>query len=310
MPQAKFSIVVPIYKVEPYLERCVRSLLNQTETDIEILLVDDESPDRCPEMCDQFAKEDGRVVVIHKENGGLSDARNKGIEKATGEYVIFVDSDDYVSQNYCEKLHEFTLQTPDVIVTDGVCEGGKVNLTHSGIDNRVVYTGTQFLRQSLLRGRVPMAAWLYVYRREFLNDKNLRFNKGIYHEDEEFTPRALLAAQSVVNTGIAGYRYIVRENSITTQGDKRKNANDFFQTCENLCGLYDALEDEELKLLLKDSLVNKYLSLFQSGRLYRYGAAYLHKDFIVANAYRNKTRKKALLYRISPRLYWFINRVL
>ena len=91
-----FSIVVPIYKVEQYLEKCVYSLLNQTYENIEIILVDDGSPDNCPQLCDKFGKLDNRVVVIHKHNGGLSDARNKGIEIAQGEYIMFVDSDDHV----------------------------------------------------------------------------------------------------------------------------------------------------------------------------------------------------------------------
>ena len=100
----KFSIIVPIYKVEEYLDRCVESLIRQTEKDIEIILVDDGSPDSCPAMCDEWAKKDERIRVVHKENGGLSDARNAGLNIATGEYVLFVDSDDYVAENACESL--------------------------------------------------------------------------------------------------------------------------------------------------------------------------------------------------------------
>ena len=96
MKREKISIIVPIYNVEKYLERCVDSLVNQTYENIEIILVDDGSPDYCPQLCDEYAKKDSRIVVIHKKNGGLSDARNYGLCKASGEYILYVDSDDYI----------------------------------------------------------------------------------------------------------------------------------------------------------------------------------------------------------------------
>ena len=98
------SIIVPIYKVENYLKRCIDSIINQTYKHIEIILVDDGSPDNCGAICDEYTKFDDRIKVIHKKNGGLSDARNCGIEISTGDYIIFIDGDDYVSKNMCEKL--------------------------------------------------------------------------------------------------------------------------------------------------------------------------------------------------------------
>ncbi len=93
---AKISVIVPVYKVEKYIHKCVDSILNQTFSEIEVILVDDGTPDRCGEICDMYAQQDSRVKVIHKENGGLSDARNAGMPYATGEYLIFIDSDDYI----------------------------------------------------------------------------------------------------------------------------------------------------------------------------------------------------------------------
>lgn len=304
------SIIVPVYKVEQYLDRCVKSLLSQKQENIEIILVDDGSPDSCPLMCDEFAKKDSRVVVVHKENGGLSDARNAGIKEATGDYVMFVDSDDYIDSDAVSRMIPFMNMDVDVIVTDGITHGAETKLTHMGIENSKVYTGNDFVKSCVVSGHIPMAAWLYIYKRSFLEDNNLRFKKGIFHEDEEFTPRALLLATSVVNTGEAYYHYIVRNNSITTKKDKRKNAEDLYHICSSLCDIYDKLEDDELKLYLKDLMVNKYLSLFQDGRLYIYGRDYLHKDFIKSNAYKKRTKQKAFLYNISPRLYWYVNSVL
>jgi glycosyltransferase involved in cell wall biosynthesis len=304
-----FSIIVPVYKVEQYLERCVESLVNQTEKKIEIILVDDGSPDTCPSLCDHYAEQYKNIIVIHKENGGLSDARNEGLKKASGDYVMFVDSDDYVDLDACESLKPFIEKNIDVIVTDGLSEGRIVNLFHSGVKNNIIYSGEQFMRCSALYGKIPMAAWLYVYKRTFLTENKLFFKKGIYHEDEEFTPRALFTAKSIINTGKTYYHYIIRENSITTQNDKRKNADHLFETCMSLSAYYDEIDDKILVKHLKDMLVNKYLSLFQEGKLYQYGEEYLHKKFILENAYKMKTKIKARLYNISPRLYWVINRI-
>ena len=99
------SIVLPIYNVENYIEKCMESVLNQTYKNIEIILVDGGSPDNCPIICDQYVKEDNRVKVVHKENGGLSDARNAGIKVANGDYITFIDSDDYVDKDYVEFLY-------------------------------------------------------------------------------------------------------------------------------------------------------------------------------------------------------------
>ena len=120
------SIVVPIYKVEPYLEKCVESIRNQTYKNLEIILVDDGSPDKCGAMCDEYAEADPRIRVIHKQNGGLSDARNAGVERASGEYLLFVDSDDYIDRELVEKAVMTAQESRcDIVLFDYYCvEGG------------------------------------------------------------------------------------------------------------------------------------------------------------------------------------------
>ena len=110
------SVIVPIYNVEDYLNRCVDSIINQTYKNLEIILVDDGSPDNCPQMCDDYAKKDSRIRVVHKENGGLSDARNAGMKVATGEYVSFIDSDDYISLDFYETLFQTMVDNDSDIV--------------------------------------------------------------------------------------------------------------------------------------------------------------------------------------------------
>lgn len=302
-----FSIIVPVYRVEDCLDRCVQSLINQTYPNIEIILVDDGSPDRCPELCDVYARQDSRVRVIHKENGGLSDARNTGLKSARGEYLLFVDSDDCIDPDACRQLQPFTQYGCDIIVGDGAAEGGVKRLTHGSIPVGQTVSGRDYLKASCRRGAMPMAVCLYGYRKNFLEENDICFKKGILHEDEQFTPRAFLAAQRVVESGVRFYRYVIREDSITTRKDLRKNAADLYATCLELRGLYDLLEDRELKYLLTDSLAVKYLSLFQQGKLYQYGAEHLHKGFVWSSARRCKTKCKALLFCISPELYWKLN---
>ena len=298
-----FSVIVPVYKVEAYLDKCVQSLRSQTYTDIEIILVDDGSPDGCPAMCDSYARSDSRIRVIHKKNGGLSDARNAGIQAATGEYLIFVDSDDYIEPQTCEQMLPFVGH--DIIIGDGECHGGKSKLRHG--HTRDTLSGKDYLKLALQKGSMPMAAWLYIYRRQFLLDHQLLFKYGITHEDEEFTPRAFLAAERVVESGLCFYQYIIRPGSITTGKNLSRNGKDLYETCLSLRAQYLTLEDRQLKRLLLDSLVVKYLSLFQTGKLYQYGKDYVHKGFVLKNASRAKTRGKALLFALSARLYWQIN---
>ena len=168
-------------------------------------------------------------------------------------------------------------------------------------------SGKQYLLSALKTKSCPMAAWLNIYRKTYLLNNNLYFKFGILHEDEEFTPRAFLSANSVIYTGIEYYHYVLRENSISTQNDKRQNARDTYTTCCELEKLYRKLDNIQLKKYLLNSLSCSYLDLFQVGRLYKYGKNFLHKDLVFRNAKLPRTRVKAALYILSPRLYYFIN---
>ena len=119
MKQPLVSVIVPIYKVEPYLRRCLDSIVKQTYTNLEIILVDDGSPDGCPQICDEYAARDKRIVVIHKDNGGLSDARNAGLDICKGEYISFIDSDDWVANIYIEAMLKATITNNAEIFNEG-----------------------------------------------------------------------------------------------------------------------------------------------------------------------------------------------
>lgn len=299
----KFSIIVPIYKVEEYLERCVKSLIEQTEKDIEIILVDDGSPDSCPKMCDEFAKTDSRIKVLHKENGGLSDARNAGLNVATGEYVLFVDSDDYISLDACERLGEFAQNDIDILVGDLEAIGAPNYYGHNPSLLGKVLSSEEYMIRSLKAHAFPAPVVLNAYRREFLIENNLFFKRGILHEDEHFTPRVFLLSNKVVYTGANFYYYIIRESSITTTQDKTKNAEHIYAICDELEAIFKSIENKRLKRLFLNRLSDLCLTVFRSWRLSRYGKQFVRRRFVWKNAYTIKVKILAMLYCVSPSLY-------
>ncbi len=235
--QPKFSIIVPVYKVEDYLQACVDSLLAQEEYEdqMEILLIDDGSPDKSGELCDRLAEAHEQIKAFHKPNGGLSSARNYGLDRAAGEYVLFVDSDDVIESDTLKKIAEALVQFDEVdaVFFDGVEDDG----VHQDPMRRVPLeqvqcadNGKQYLLEHFRDRNLNVEACLYAYRRAFLNEHDLRFREGILHEDVEFTPRIMMQCGKVVELPDRLYHYLVRENSISTQKNKEKNIRDLFQT--------------------------------------------------------------------------------
>ena len=308
MKSPLFSIIIPIYKVEEYLEKCIRSAQSQTYSEIEIILVDDGSPDCCPLICDKFAQLDARIHVIHKSNGGLSDARNAGMRIAKGKYLMFLDADDFIAEDACEKLLPYTASEIDVIAFDGICLGISRQIVRP-FDCSII-DGREFLKKSFQHNCLFVGAWLYIYRREFLESEGLTFRKGILHEDEHFTPRVLLAAKKVYNSHVDVYRYVVRDGSIMTSHNMQKNAQDLYTIGNELLRLYQEIDDKQLRKLLINSLSERYMELFNRGSLYKYGKTYEHKEYIWKNAKLPKTRIKALIYCISPYLYWYFHHII
>lgn len=305
------SIIVPVYNVEKYLPICIESLINQTDRDIEIILVDDGSPDNCPALCDEYAQKDNRIKVIHKENGGLSDARNAGMAIATGDYLMFVDSDDYIEVDACEKIQQNLQNGADIILCDGINEGGNVKLEHYSEDCFEM-TGEEYLYQATIHKKLPVVVWLNVYKREFIENNKLFFKKGYIHEDEDFTPRALLKAQKVIHTPIFLYHYVDRDESITKKTDRRRNVDHTYQIMNELIRLYNEypFNDMRLKNKLIDFSVRKYLHIYGNTNAYQYENCYTHKWFCIKNSKTAATFLKSLLFSVSPCLFCKTKRLL
>ena len=183
MSQPLISVIVPIYKVEEYLDRCVESLVNQTYKNLEIILVDDGSPDNCPKMCDDWAKKDSRIKVVHKKNGGLSDARNAGFEVATGDIISFIDSDDWIEPEMFETMLSQMEKDDSDIVSCGVNwveENGSVIRTVTVSEDSVRDTHTA-MQELINDNRVKQHVWNKLYKYDMIKD--IPFEKGKYHED-------------------------------------------------------------------------------------------------------------------------------
>ena len=220
---AVVSIIVPVYKVEQYLSFCMDSLLQQTYPYLEIILIDDGSPDRCPEICEDYAKKDQRVQVIHQKNDGLSAARNTGIRAATGKYILFVDSDDMISQDACEVLVKKAEEYSADIVVGNYCwfdETGNRSYARANVYGykmpEIVVDGQQFLLAQLQHVQYESMVWSKLYRRDCLLCNALYFLEGILQEDEEWTPRVFCVAERVVQEEKVFYQYRIRRQSIMT----------------------------------------------------------------------------------------------
>lgn len=220
--EAMISVVVPIYNVEKYLVKCIESIIAQTYNNLEIILVNDGSTDNCGKICDDYAKKDQRIKVIHKDNGGLSDARNTGIEAAKGYYIGFVDSDDYINVNMYERLS-------NIIKTDNskiaVCNFSLVyeKMGKNIFDNNnfnsnylLIDTKDKLLEYGMKNNYDTFTvAWNKLYLRELFND--IRYPKGKIHEDVFTTYKLLYKAQKISYTEDVMYYYLQRESSITKQ---------------------------------------------------------------------------------------------
>ena len=214
----KLSIIIPVYRVETTLNRCVESVLNQNLDDFEVILVDDGSPDNCPQMCDDWAEKNANILVIHKPNGGLSDARNAGVEKAQGDYITFVDSDDYIAADtYQPLLATLALKTDVDIIEFPIYEhfgSKKQNLLKFAVEKEYTDMDDYWYRAQAYKHTY---ACNKIYRRELFDD--VRFPVGIAFEDANTLPLLLKKARKVMTANIGLYYYCYNPSGITATAD-------------------------------------------------------------------------------------------
>ena len=211
------SVIVPVYNVEAYLDKCISSIVNQTYRNLEIILVDDGSPDNCPAICDAWKEKDSRIVVLHKENGGLSDARNAGMGAAHGEFISFIDGDDWIEPRFFEVLqHELEAQNADVAAVQyRLCWEGDACERQNAYEHVTVYD-RQMAMRLLIQNQIKQVVWNKLYCSAQIRD--IPFEKGKVHEDEFWTYQVIGRIERFAAIDYIGYDYFQRAGSIMGAG--------------------------------------------------------------------------------------------
>lgn len=252
------SIIVPVYNVEQYLKRCIDSLIYQTYQNIEILLIDDGSPDRCGEICDEYARKDNRIIVAHKPNGGLSDARNKGLDIAKGEYVMFVDSDDWIESETCKAVADCINKYNVDVVSFGIqlVGDGKIydiqKVKNAGFVSSSEAVGSMIYRQR------EKGLLNYVCNKAFKKSlfDDIRFPLGMLFEDQDVTYRLLHKATGIFALDSVFYNYYQRGNSIMAGFYRPKALHDrisiWLKRYKFLCDNYPDYSDQQIAQVLGD----------------------------------------------------------
>ena len=232
----KVSVIVPVYNVEKYLSKCVDSIKNQTYRNIEIILVDDGSADSSGRLCDELAETDERIAVIHKENGGLSDARNAGMDISTGDYISFVDSDDYVDEDFIEilvsNLEAYDAEVSCCRFTNVWEDGRSEQVGNDGV--LLIYEGTDALKEYLYGKTMDPFSVNKLYKAELLGNAkytgaHFRFIKGILSEDNPFCIELFKRTNRVALVGKSKYNYLqAREGAITNSAVSQKTIDAVF----------------------------------------------------------------------------------
>jgi glycosyltransferase involved in cell wall biosynthesis len=311
----KVSVVVPIYKVEKYLRRCVESILNQTYSDLEIILVDDGSPDNCGIIADQYANLDSRIMVAHKENGGLSDARNYGMRYVTGEYTLFVDSDDWLEANMVEELvRASTKYQADIVQTAFYYAYDHYllfdNRVYSKGSSSVILNNKTAMAELVINERVKNFAWGKLYKTKIIHD--ITFEKGVLFEDVFWAHKVMQRVKTFVSINSPFYYYYQREDSIVSNYSLRnldiirglKERHLFIEK------YYRDLTDESYKVILKTNLIHYNLLLRNkekdSGGLFRREIKHYIKNnlpkFKKAVEDDKHLKKQLFLFNIHPYL--------
>lgn len=242
------SVIVPIYNVELYLETCIKSICRQTYKQLEIILINDGSTDGSEAICLEYAKMDSRIHYYKKENGGLSDARNYGIIRASGGYLAFVDSDDWIEPNFIQSLYESILREGASVAVTGynrVDAFGCILETDLLPTEQTVLSGREVCKQILeSNGYRFVVVWNKLYKKELF--KFLHFEKGKLHEDEYFTYRLLYDVEKVAVVQECLYQYVERDNSITTSKMSEHRFNCLVEYQRDRIDFYTSKEDTEL----------------------------------------------------------------
>jgi glycosyltransferase involved in cell wall biosynthesis len=305
------SLIIPVYNVENYLRECLDSVFAQDLQDCEVICVNDGSTDNSMQILQDYKKTYTDLLIIDQQNGGLSDARNAGIKAAKGECVFFLDSDDYLLPNVLVKVKEkIQHNSIDIFVFNALINGENPYVVGLDVIENKVFSGREYAAKSyaLMRTFVT-AAWLHVYRKDFLLNNQLFYEKRIYHEDEYFTPQALFFAQSVEYTNLPLIYYRINREGAITAKITEKHINDRLYIGRNLFAFFQAKQcnvSEFYRKILEFYIITVRMMI--AGRFN--SKSYLtDSDAVILQhcAVTDFERKCVKLYKINPKLmlkYW------
>lgn len=306
----KFSIIVPMYNVEPYIDKCIESLVEQSFGDFEIILVDDCSSDDTLYRAKKWSAKSHRIIVIEKKtNTGLSDTRNLGIEHASGDYLLFVDSDDYIEKDSLRIINDIVVNTnPDIIYAGYIQENENKNSKKKyGYKSEAekLYSAEEYMQSELKARNLFAAAAFGIYRKDLIIRNGLYFKVGILHEDEHWTPRVLMNANTVFLSSYHFYHYVKREGSITTKKDRTQNGLDLINTCYEL-EQYSAarIKDAQLQRMYANQLAKLYMKAVCIGELDRQRYSnIINRFFPIKHACKLYDIAKALVFMVNINVY-------
>lgn len=308
----RFSIIVPIYNTEKYLDKCIQSVLGQTLSDYELLLIDDCSMDSSLTIAYRYQSDRVRILK-NSSNSGLSKTRNKGMEYASGDYIVFLDSDDYIDKNALFDLNKLICENgfPDIIYTGFVEERGETKTKKYGYasEPNKIYNRHDFLKSELEKRTLYAAACFGIYKRKLIIDNKLFFKPGICHEDELWTPQVVNKATFIYLSDLTYYHYIRRNDSITKVKDKTKNGIDLLESCYDLMNIFSTMDDCYLKRMMNNHIAMLYMKAMCRGRLYRKEYSKLiDRKFPIHYAATSIDKIKAILFLFSPYIYYLLDR--
>lgn len=301
----KLSIIVPVYNVEEYIEECVQSLLKQTLKDIEIIVVNDGTKDSSIDKIKHLQSDN--LIIIHQENAGLSAARNTGLNHAKGEYVTFVDSDDFIIyEEAYEQMYELAKTNHcDIVYGNALkyfseTKNYPLNTVYEN-DYPNCLSIDEFLVSVLKQKETFAPVWLYLYRRHLLVENNLQFKVGIYHEDEEFTPRVMIRANKVGIYNRVFYFYRQRQGSIVNSKLNVKMGDDVLEACVDLEPLLKTISNDNVRKLYLN-----YLAALMIEQIYKYKMTNLpkmYKTLILRNSCEKGSKLRSILISVNTQLY-------
>lgn len=303
MNQPLISVIVPIYNVEKYLDKCVDSIINQTYKNLEIILVDDGSPDNCPAMCDNWAKKDSRIKVIHKTNGGLSDARNHGLDIATGEYVTFVDSDDWLELDGIESLVKPLKDKCYDIVIGGFYFNSEKSESSIYPNQNTPLTTTEAIKRILIGTEINHSSSAKLYNLTLF--KNIRYPKGKFYEDFFTVFKIVNSSKLIYIINAPIYHYWKNPESIT-----QSITNIFQKTLDFLeatCDTYNYLINNYpgLKKYIIEFCIKHAFTIISLLKDYKSNVTFLKTKFWINSFKIKELLKESISYKLLLRMLLF-----